>query len=109
MSVANPWMVGSPSLDASVERVSSLAFSCVGFFVRSRSRRESGLMSRRGVGGRANEVVADREQGKLQAARDADLAVDLRQVVFHGFAADCQPPGDLAVRVPARDRRGDLE
>src|SRR3954471_11480767 len=56
----------------------------------------------------ADHPMLDREQRRRRARRDAELGVDVLDVVARGARRDAQLGGDLPVRAPAREQRQDL-
>src|SRR5919198_1862867 len=52
--------------------------------------------------------LADRVDGSLGPAAQAELGEDARHVVLGGAAADHQPLGDVGVRQPVGEEREDL-
>src|SRR5919198_4289700 len=69
---------------------------------------ERGKTSRRRRSG-LYQIVVQREERELDTCRDADLAVDIREVVLDRFLRNIQSTGDLSIGLSGRNCNDDLQ
>ena len=58
---------------------------------------------------RRDELMCDGEEGQFEAGGDAGLVEDVRQVALHGFFAQVELLGDVAVAATFNDAADDFE